>query len=145
MGGLDRKIKYTYYTMLIATLAIAGIFPFAGFFSKDEILGRAFDRFFLLWVVGFITAGLTAFYMFRMLFLTFFGYCRADEHVEKHIHESPWPMTVPLMILAGFSIVGGWIGWPEVIGGENRFEKFLDPILKGVLPETGEVDGQRSH
>ena len=140
MGGLDKKIKYTYYTMLIATLAIAGIFPFAGFFSKDEILGRAFDRFFLLWVVGFITAGLTAFYMFRMLFLTFFGYCRADEHVEKHIHESPWPMTVPLMILAGFSIVGGWIGWPEVIGGENRFEKFLDPILKGVLPETGEVN-----
>jgi NADH-quinone oxidoreductase subunit L len=140
MGGLDKKIKYTYYTMLIATLAIAGIFPFAGFFSKDEILGRAFDRFFLLWIVGFITAGLTAFYMFRMLFLTFFGYCRADEHVEKHIHESPWPMTVPLMILAGFSIIGGWIGWPEVIGGENRFEKFLDPILKGVLPETGEVN-----
>jgi NADH-quinone oxidoreductase subunit L len=140
MGGLDKKIKYTYYTMLIATLAIAGIFPFAGFFSKDEILGRAFDRFFLLWVVGFITAGLTAFYMFRMLFLAFFGYCRADEHVEKHIHESPWPMTVPLMILAGFSIIGGWIGWPEVIGGENRFEKFLDPILKGVLPETGEVN-----
>jgi NADH-quinone oxidoreductase subunit L len=139
MGGLDKKIKYTYYTMAVATLAIAGIFPFAGFFSKDEILGRAFDRFFLLWVVGFITAGLTAFYMFRMLFLTFFGYCRADEHVEKHIHESPWPMTVPLMILAGFSIIGGWIGWPEVIGGENRFEKFLDPILKGVLPETGEV------
>jgi NADH-quinone oxidoreductase subunit L len=140
MGGLDKKIKYTYYTMAVATLAIAGIFPFAGFFSKDEILGRAFDRFFLLWVVGFITAGLTAFYMFRLLFLTFFGYCRADEHVEKHIHESPWPMTVPLMILAGFSFIGGWIGWPEVIGGENRFEKFLDPILKGVLPETGEVN-----
>jgi NADH-quinone oxidoreductase subunit L len=139
MGGLDKKIRYTYYTMLIATLAIAGIFPFAGFFSKDEILGRAFDRFFLLWVVGFITAGLTAFYMFRLLFLTFFGYCRADEHVEKHIHESPWPMTVPLVILAGFSIIGGWIGWPEVFGGENRFEKFLDPILKGVMPETGEV------
>jgi NADH-quinone oxidoreductase subunit L len=140
MGGLNKKIKYTYYTMAVATLAIAGIFPFAGFFSKDEILGRAFDRFFLLWVVGFITAGLTAFYMFRLLFLTFFGYCRADEHVEKHIHESPWPMTVPLMILAGFSIIGGWIGWPEVIGGENRFEKFLDPMLKGVMPETGEVN-----
>jgi len=140
MGGLDKKIKYTYYTMAVATLAIAGIFPFAGFFSKDEILGRAYDRFFFMWIVGFITAGLTAFYMFRLLFLTFFGYCRADEHVEKHIHESPWPMTVPLMILAGFSIIGGWIGWPEAIGGENRFEKFLDPILKGVLPETGEVN-----
>src|SRR5258707_1642169 len=78
--------------------------------------------------------------MFRMLFLTFFGYCRADEHVEKHIHESPWPMTVPLMILAGFSLIGGWIGWPEVIGGENPFEKFLEPILKCVLPEKGEVE-----
>jgi len=107
MGGLDKKIKYTYSTMLIATLAIAGIFPFAGFFSKDEILGRTFDRFFLLWIVGFITAGLTAFYMFRLLFLTFFGYCRADEHVEKHIHESPWPMIVPLIILAGLSVIGG--------------------------------------
>ncbi len=139
MGGLDKKIKYTYSTMLIATLAIAGIFPFAGFFSKDEILGRTFDRFFLLWIVGFITAGLTAFYMFRLLFLTFFGYCRADEHVEKHIHESPWPMIVPLIILAGLSVIGGWIGWPEAFGGENRFERFLEPILKGVLPETGEV------
>ncbi len=140
MGGLDKKIKYTYYTMLMATLAIAGIFPFAGFFSKDEILGQAFDRFFLMWIVGFITAGLTAFYMFRLLFLTFFGYCRADEHVEKHIHESPRAMTVPLMILAGLSLIGGWIGWPEAFGGENRFEKFLEPILKGVLPETGEVN-----
>jgi len=77
--------------------------------------------------------------MFRMLFLTFFGYCRADEHVEKHIHESPWPMTVPLMILAGFSLIAAGL----VAGGyrgENRFEKFLDPILKGVLPETGEVN-----
>jgi NADH-quinone oxidoreductase subunit L len=140
MGGLDKKIKYTYTTMLIATLAIAGIFPFAGFFSKDEILGQAFDRFFLLWMVGFITAGLTAFYMFRLLFLTFFGHCRADEHVEKHIHESPWAMTVPLMILAGLSIIGGWIGWPSAFGGENRFERFLEPILKGVVPETGEVN-----
>src|SRR5260370_5690336 len=98
MGGLDKKIKYTYTTMLIATLAIAGIFPFAGFFSKDEILGQAFDRFFLLWIVGFITAGLTAFYIVRLLFLTFFVHCLADDHVEKHIHESPWAITVPLII-----------------------------------------------
>jgi NADH-quinone oxidoreductase subunit L len=139
MGGLDKKIKYTYYTMLIATLAISGLPPFAGFFSKDEILGQAFDRFFFLWIVGFITAGLTAFYMFRLLFLTFFGYCRADEHVEKHIHESPWLMTVPLMILAGFSLIGGWIGWPKALLGENRFERFLDPVLTGVIPETGPV------
>ncbi len=139
MGGLNNKIKYTYVTMLIATMAIAGIFPFAGFFSKDEILGQAFDRFFLLWIVGFITAGLTAFYMFRLLFLTFFGYCRADEHVEKHIHESPWAMTVPLIILAGLSVIGGWIGWPSALWGENRFERFLEPVLTGVIPETGMV------
>jgi NADH-quinone oxidoreductase subunit L len=139
MGGLWEKIPNTARTFAIATLAIAGIFPFAGFFSKDEILGRAFDRFFLLWIVGFITAGLTAFYMSRLFFLTFSGHCRADEHVEKHIHESPRAMTVPLMILAGLSIIGGWIGWPAALGGENRFERFLDPILTGVLPETGAV------
>ena len=139
MGGLWDKIPNTARTFAVATLAIAGIFPFAGFFSKDEILGRAFDRFFLLWIVGFITAGLTAFYMARLFFMTFWGYCRADEHVEKHIHESPWPMTVPLMILAGFSLIGGWIGWPEALGGENRLERFLDPILTGVLPATGTV------
>jgi NADH-quinone oxidoreductase subunit L len=140
MGGLWEKIPNTAKTFAVATLAIAGIFPFAGFFSKDEILGQAFDRFFLMWIVGFITAGMTAFYMSRLFFLAFSGYCRADEHVEKHIHESPRAMTVPLMILAGLSLIGGWIGWPSALGGENRFEKFLEPILKGVLPETGEVN-----
>jgi NADH-quinone oxidoreductase subunit L len=139
MGGLWERIPNTARTFAVATLAIAGIFPFAGFFSKDEILGQAFDRFFFLWIVGFITAGLTAFYMARLFFLTFSGYCRADEHTEKHIHESPRAMTVPLMILAGLSIIGGWIGWPAALGGENRFERFLEPILTGVLPETGTV------
>jgi len=139
MGGLWDKIPYTAWTFAAATLAISGIFPLAGFFSKDEILGQAYDRFFLMWIVGFITAGLTAFYMSRLFFLTFCHYCRADEHVEKHIHESPRAMTVPLMILAGFSLIGGWIGWPEALGGENRFERFLDPMVTGVLPETGTV------
>src|SRR5216684_1331961 len=139
MGGLWEKIPNTAKSFAVATLAIAGIPPLAGFFSKDEILGQAFDRFFFLWLVGFITAGMTAFYMSRLFFLTFSGYCRADEHVEKHIHESPRAMTVPLIILAGFSLIGGWIGWPEALGGENRFERFLDPILTGVLPETGAV------
>ena len=139
MGGLWNKIPVTAKTFFVATLAIAGIFPFAGFFSKDEILGRAFDRFFVLWVVGFVTAGLTAFYMFRLFFLTFIGNCRAEKQVEKHIHESPSLMIVPLLVLAGFSAIGGWIGWPEVLGGENRFERFLDPIFFGVIPETGAV------
>ncbi|HEY6266541.1 MAG TPA: NADH-quinone oxidoreductase subunit L [Candidatus Acidoferrum sp.] len=139
MGGLWSKIPKTATTFLIATLAICGIFPFAGFFSKDEILGRAIDRYFFLWAIGFITAGMTAFYMFRLFFLAFSGYTRADEHVERHIHESPPSMTVPLMILAGLSIVGGWIGWPGSLGGENRFERFLEPVLAGAMSETGSI------
>jgi NADH-quinone oxidoreductase subunit L len=139
MGGLWRNIPKTATTFLIATLAICGIFPFAGFFSKDEILGRAIDRYFFLWAIGFITAGMTAFYMFRLFFLAFSGYTRADEQVEKHIHESPPSMTVPLMILAGLSIVGGWIGWPGSLGGENRFERFLEPVLAGAMSETGAI------
>src|SRR2546426_1310794 len=129
MGGLWDKIPITAKTFCAATLAIAGIPPLAGFFSKDEILGQAFERHPALWVVGFITAGMTAFYMFRLLFLTFFGYSRADEHVEKHIHESPYTMTVPLMILAVLSVIGGWIGWPESLFGSNHFEHFLEPVL----------------
>ena len=139
MGGLWPKIPITAKTFAVATLAIAGIFPFAGFFSKDEILGQAFDRFFFLWIVGFITAGMTAFYMFRLLFLTFFGYSHADDHAQKHIHESPPAMTVPLIILAGLSVIGGWIGWPGSLGGENRFERFLEPVLTGAVTETGAV------
>jgi len=139
MGGLWSKIPITARTFLVATLAIAGVFPLAGFFSKDEILGQAFDRFFILWVVGFFTAGLTAFYMFRLFFLTFSGYSRADEHVEHHIHESPSTMTVPLIILAVLSVIGGWIGWPGALGGENRFERFLEPVLAGAITETGAV------
>jgi len=136
MGGLWNKIPITAKTFAVATLAIAGIFPLAGFFSKDEILGHAFEESPALWLVGFVTAGMTAFYMFRLLFLAFFGYSRADEHVEKHIHESPPTMTVPLMILAGLSVIGGWIGWPGSLGGNARFEKFLEPVLSGVEAET---------
>ncbi|HTT34187.1 MAG TPA: NADH-quinone oxidoreductase subunit L [Methylomirabilota bacterium] len=121
MGGLWSKIPITSRTFAVATVAIAGIPPFAGFFSKDEILWRAFERHWTLWAVGFITAFLTAFYMFRLAFLTFAGYSRADEHTEKHIHESPYTMTAPLMILAVLSFVGGW-------SGSSRFEKFLEPV-----------------
>jgi NADH-quinone oxidoreductase subunit L len=123
MGALAGKIPTTYRTMLIATLAIAGIPPLAGFFSKDEILGKTFEANHVLWLVGWVTAGLTAFYMFRLLFLTFYGTSRVPHDVEHHIHESPATMTVPLMILAALSVVGGWVG----IGG--RFEHFLDPVI----------------
>jgi NADH-quinone oxidoreductase subunit L len=126
MGALAKKIPTTYRTMLVATLAIAGIPPLAGFFSKDEILEKAFEHSPALWAVGWITAGMTAFYMFRLLFMTFHGESHVDHDVEHHIHESPSAMTIPLTILAVLSIIGGWIG----IGG--RFEKFLEPVTSGM-------------
>jgi NADH-quinone oxidoreductase subunit L len=142
MGGLWNSIPATSRPFLIATLAIAGMPPLAGFFSKDEILGRTFsridtvDRYLFVWVVGVITAGLTAFYMFRLLFLAFFGLSRVPPEKEHHIHESPSTMTVPLMILAGLSIVGGWFALPSLWGAKSSFEEFLDPVMTGVLPET---------
>ena len=129
MGALWDKIPATAKTFLIATLAIAGIPPFAGFFSKDEILGKTFEHSPALWGIGFLTAGMTAFYMFRLVNMTFFGASRVPHDVEHHIHESPRTMTVPLMILAALSVVGGWIGWPASLGGSNRFEHFLDPVI----------------
>jgi NADH-quinone oxidoreductase subunit L len=145
MGGLWNSIPATSRPFLIATLAIAGMPPLAGFFSKDEILGRTFarsamiDRYLALWIVGVITAGLTAFYMFRLLFLVFFGLSRVSPGVEHHIHESPKTMTVPLMVLALFSIIGGWFALPSLWGEESSFEKFLEPVLRGVIPETAAV------
>jgi NADH-quinone oxidoreductase subunit L len=134
MGGLWDRIPITAKTFFVATLAIAGIPPLAGFFSKDEILGRAFEKHWTLWIVGFITAGMTAFYMFRLVFLTFFGYSRADEHAQKHIHESPRTMTIPLMILAVLSVIGGW-------SGSARFAKFLEPVMStaGVPAEPAKI------
>jgi NADH-quinone oxidoreductase subunit L len=129
MGALHNKIPITYRTFLIATIAIAGIPPLAGFVSKDAILAAAFNARPLLWIVGFITAGLTAFYMFRLVNMTFFGESRVSHEAEHHLHESPPSMTVPLMILAGLSVVGGWIGWPESLGGGDWFAKWLDPLI----------------
>src|SRR5213082_1671680 len=131
MGGLWEKIPVTAKTFYVAALAIAGIPPLAGFFSKDEILGHAFETHPGLWAVGFATAGMTAFYMFRLVFLTFFGYTRADDHAQRHIHESPQTMTIPLIILAVLSVIGGWIGLPAFLGG-NQFEKFLKPVMPRV-------------
>ncbi len=138
MGGLREKLPATYWTFLIATLTIAGIPPLSGFFSKDEILWQAFSQgHWLLWFVAFATAGLTAFYMFRLLFLTFFGTCRAEEKVRSKIHESPLVMTLPLVILAVLSVVGGIVGFPEALGGSNDFHHWLAPVLaneNGTLP-----------
>jgi len=134
MGGLRKKIPITYWTFAIACVAIAGIPGFSGFFSKDEILWQAMSSShgsLLFWVVGMLTAGMTAFYMFRLLFVTFHGECRASEEVKHHIHESPKIMTVPLMILAALSVVGGYVGVPHILGGDNHFEKWLEPVVGG--------------
>ena len=134
MGALRKKIPYTFWTFFIATLAIAGIPGLSGFFSKDEILWQAFSSshgHILLWAVAAIAAGMTAFYMFRALFMTFFGESRVDHDVAHHIHESPKIMTVPLMVLAVFSVIGGCIGVPHVLGGANHIHEFLAPVLGG--------------
>jgi NADH-quinone oxidoreductase subunit L len=150
MGALSKKIPITYWTMLIAALAIAGIFPFAGFISKDLILGKAYEKDALLWAIGYFTAGMTAFYMFRLIFMTFHGTSRVDHEAEHHIHESPKSMLVPLVILAALSIVGGWVSWPEIFGGNSHFINFLSTVvavphearmepLKGASSRLGEL------
>jgi NADH-quinone oxidoreductase subunit L len=131
MGGLKAYLPITYWTYLIAALAIAGA-PFtAGFFSKDQILWLAFSSphgSVELWLLAWVTAGLTAFYMFRQLFLVFYGNSRVDEHVKAHIHESPAVMTVPLIILALGSIFAGWLGTPEYMWG-SVWDHWLKPIF----------------
>ena len=154
MGGLRTKIPWTFWTMTIATFAIAGIPPFAGFFSKDEILWRAYQTSWVYWFIGVFTAFLTSFYMFRLWFMTFFGEYRGAAESSHHdpaddlahadtragapaphghghggIHESPRLMVVPLVVLAVLSFTGGWIGVPASLGGSNRFDKFLGPVF----------------
>ncbi len=168
MGGLRRRIPVTFWTMTAGVLAISGIYPFAGFFSKDEILYQTFlspnPLAKLLWFVGLLTAGLTSFYMFRLWFKTFFGASRFEQHGTTHapdlhhghlaavhasksstltleadpdaepthahgVHESPWVMTLPLIILAILSVIGGWVGIPAALGGHNEFEHFLAPVF----------------
>ena len=136
MGGLRSKIPITFWTMFIATFAIAGIPGFAGFFSKDEILDAARSgphANVWLWLLGLIGAGLTSFYMFRLIFLTFFGAPRYDEH-KVHVHESPKSMTVPLILLAILSVIGGWVAAPHLVGRTDYFEKFLHPVFAAYAP-----------
>ena len=143
MGGLRKQIPATYWTMFIATLAIAGIPGFAGFFSKDEILdaaGSGPHANITFWLLGLAAAGLTSFYMFRLIFLTFFGKPRFDEH-EVHVHESPRNMTVPLMILAFLSIVGGWFAAPHLLGKTDYFDAFLHPVFSAYGVQSGIEQG----
>jgi NADH-quinone oxidoreductase subunit L len=139
MGGLKKYMPITFITMLLATLAIAGIPGFSGFFSKDEILWKAFSSshgHLVLWIIGLITAGLTAFYMFRLIYMTFYGKERMSGEVKHHLHESPYSMTVPLIVLAVLSVAGGWVGIPHVFGVTNHFEHWLEPIIAGPHHEA---------
>jgi NADH-quinone oxidoreductase subunit L len=162
MGGLWRRIPVTFWTMTMGVIAIAGIWPWAGFFSKDEILYQTFispnPLHILLWLVGLLTAGMTSFYMFRLWFKTFFGEPHFEQAALEHhgaavhassattltleadpdddhagqahgVHESPWIMLFPLVILAILSFVGGWVGVPAALGGHNEIEHFLEPVF----------------
>jgi len=130
MGGLRKKLPITFLTFLIATIAISGIPPFAGFFSKDEILAHVFEHNKLLWVIGVLGSLMTSFYMFRLLFLTFFGKFRGTHEQEHHLHESPASMTIPLIILAVLSAVGGFIGVPEALHGSHHLAEFMSPLYE---------------
>jgi NADH-quinone oxidoreductase subunit L len=165
MGGLRKLIPVTFWVVTIATISIAGIPPFAGFFSKDEILGAVFHSPYggpVIWGIGVLTAGLTSFYMFRLWFMTFFGELKLgsvdigeeahaahapaqaahgsashshghpDDQSHGHggVHESPWVMLAPLVILAVLSFVGGWVGVPQFMGGHNEIERFLAPVME---------------
>jgi NADH-quinone oxidoreductase subunit L len=178
MGGLRKKIPVTFWTMSMGVAAIAGIPPWAGFFSKDEILYHVFvspnPLGKLLWFVGLVTAGMTSFYMFRLWFKTFFGEPRFPEEpsLEAHgatvhasststltleaqhgdaqaahphgVHESPWIMLAPLVVLAVLSVIGGWVGIPDMLGGHNEIEHFLAPVLSSPLAvDTGSANLER--
>ena len=143
MGGLKDKMPVTYWTFLIGAIAIAGVPPLAGFWSKDEILANAFfTGHYTVWIMGTVAAFMTAFYMFRLIFMTFHGEMRVDHHAREHIHESPSTMTVPLIILAVLSVIGGVIpGFPPEAGWIHRF---LAPSL-AKLPAGGHATDQGVH
>ena len=130
MGGLKKYVPITYMTFLVGTIAISGIPPFSGFFSKDEILAHAFQVNPIFWVLGVLGSMMTTFYMFRLFYLTFMGTFRGTEDQKHHLHESPKTMTIPLVVLAVLAIVAGFIGIPHVLGGNHWLEHFLAPVFK---------------
>jgi len=147
MGGLSKKIKVTYWCMLFGTIAIAGFPPFAAFFSKDSILFAAYNSETggkVLYGVGLLAAVLTSFYMFRLIWLTFYGEKRYDEH-HVHVHESPGTMTGPLMILAFLSLTGGWFALPALFGGKDYFAEFLSPVFGAGEAGGGEAAQSLEH
>src|SRR5882757_8539222 len=147
MGGLSKKIKVTYWCMLFGTIAIAGFPPFAAFFSKDSILFAAYNSVNggkVLYGVGLLAAVLTSFYMFRLIWLTFYGEKRYDEH-HVHVHESPGTMTGPLMILAFLSLTGGWFALPALFGGKDYFAEFLSPVFGAGEAAGGEAAQSLEH
>ncbi len=147
MGGLRKKMPITYITFLASTIAISGIPLFSGFFSKDEILWWAFGStrgHWLLWVIGAAAAGMTAFYMFRLVFMTFFGEQKTDPRAKDHIPESPLTITIPLMVLGFLAVVGGYVGIPAILGGSNRFEHFLAPVFEHAQ-HLHEIEAHGAH
>lgn len=139
MGGLKKYMPITHLTFAIGTFAIAGIPPLAGFFSKDQILASAYAHNPIFWVLGLGGALLTAFYMFRLFYLTFYGSFRGTHEQEHHLHESPKTMTIPLIILAVCSVFAGFVNVPEVLGGNHWLDRFFADILAG---STFILDGQ---
>jgi NADH-quinone oxidoreductase subunit L len=145
MGGLSKKIRWTWLTMLMGTLAITGAPGFSGFFSKDAILFNVFQNETggrILYAIGLTSALMTAFYMFRLIFLTFHGAQRFDEH-QVHVHESPRSMLIPLMILAVLSVAGGWFAAPSFFGGPDHFSAFLAPVFGHA--EAAGAEGAAAH
>ncbi|MCW3127891.1 MAG: NADH:ubiquinone oxidoreductase subunit [Bacteroidetes bacterium] len=142
MGGLKKWMPVTFATFLVATIAISGIPPFAGFFSKDEILAKAYEHNKVIWGIASFASMLTAFYMFRLVFLTFFTSFRGTHEQEHHLHESPATITFPLIVLAILSVVGGLIGLPPVISANHWLQNFLSPVFaasQGHAAEASEL------
>jgi NADH-quinone oxidoreductase subunit L len=145
MGGLRHSMPWTFGLMMVATLAIAGIPPFSGFFSKDEILAAAFARggeapvYYVFYGMGILAALLTAYYMARLMAMTFMGENRTGERERPHLHEAPWIMTGPLVVLGVLSFVGGVLNLPHLVGGHAALERWLEPVLAPALAIGGVV------